>query len=53
MGFHAVEALLRKEAGRVIVQQKGEFRAIPLTEAIEMPKVFRQDIYDIASVLSI
>ncbi|MDK2936446.1 MAG: 6-phosphofructokinase 1 [Eubacteriaceae bacterium] len=53
MGYHAVEALIRKESGRVIVKQKGEFLAVPLLEALDMPKIFRQDIYDIASILSI
>jgi 6-phosphofructokinase 1 len=53
MGYHAVEALIRKESGRVIAKQKGEFLAVPLLEALEMPKIFRQDIYDIASILSI
>ena len=53
MGYYAVDAIVKKETGRVIVQRKDEFLSIPIKEALEMPKVFRQDIYDIATVLSI
>ncbi|HEY5557204.1 ATP-dependent 6-phosphofructokinase [Acetobacterium sp.] len=53
MGYHAVQAIIKKETGSVVVQQHGEYLWIPLEEAILMPKKFRQDIYDIAMVLSI
>lgn len=53
MGYYAVDAIIKKQTGRVIVERKGEFLAIPIKEALEMPKIFRQDIYNIATVLSI
>ncbi|MBK5244838.1 MAG: 6-phosphofructokinase [Eubacteriaceae bacterium] len=53
MGYNAVQAILTKKTGTVMVQQHGAYLGIPLEEAIQMPKIFRQDIYDIAMVLSI
>jgi len=53
MGYNAVQAIIKKETGTVMVQQHGDYLGIPLEEAIQMPKIFRQDIYDIAMVLSI
>ncbi|MGL4606398.1 MAG: 6-phosphofructokinase [Eubacteriaceae bacterium] len=53
MGHNAVEAILRNDTGTVMVQRCGEYLGIPIEEALEMPKIFRKDIYDIASVLSI
>ncbi|MGV8907056.1 MAG: ATP-dependent 6-phosphofructokinase [Acetobacterium sp.] len=53
MGHNAVQAIIKKQTGTVMVQQNGEYLGIPLAEAIQMPKKFRQDIYDIAMVLSI
>lgn len=53
MGYHAVDAILKKVTGQVMVQRNGEFLGIPIKEALEMPKIFRQDVYDIASILSI
>lgn len=53
MGYYAVNSIIKKQIGQVIVQKKGGFLGIPMKEALEMPKVFRQDIYDMALVLSI
>ncbi len=53
MGYYAVDAIIKKQTGRVIVQRNGDFLGIPIKEALEMPKIFRRDIYDIATVLSI
>jgi len=53
MGYNAVQAIIKKQTGRVMVQQNGKYLGIPLEEAIQTPKKFRQDIYDIAMVLSI
>ncbi len=53
MGYNAVQAIIKKETGSVMVQRFGGYQGIPLEEAIQIPKVFRQDIYDIAMVLSI
>lgn len=53
MGYNAVQAIINKKTGTVMVQQHGAYLGIPLEEAIQMPKIFRQDIYDIAMVLSI
>lgn len=53
MGYNAVESIIKKENGCVMVQQNGDYLGIPIEEAIQIPKIFRQDIYDIAMVLSI
>lgn len=53
MGYNAVQAIIKKETGSVMVQRFGVYQGIPLEEAIQMPKIFRQDIYDVAMVLSI
>lgn len=53
MGYNAVQAIIKKETGTVMVKRSGVNTWIPLEEAIETPKIFRQDIYDISMVLSI
>ncbi|KNZ42889.1 ATP-dependent 6-phosphofructokinase [Acetobacterium bakii] len=53
MGYNAIQAIVKKETGSVMVQRLGGYLGIPLEEAIQMKKIFRQDIYDIAMVLSI
>jgi len=53
MGYNAIQAIIKKKTGSVMVQQFGGYLGIPLEEAIHMKKIFRQDIYDIAMVLSI
>jgi len=53
MGYNAVLSIIKKETGRIIVERCGSYLGIPIDEALKMPKIFRQDIYDMASVLSI
>ncbi|MBC3803806.1 ATP-dependent 6-phosphofructokinase [Acetobacterium fimetarium] len=53
MGYNAVMNIIRKTTGCVIVQRCGSYLGIPLEEALQMKKIFRQDIYEMASVLSI
>lgn len=53
MGYNAVMSIIKKTTGCVIVQRCGSYLGIPIEEAIQMKKIFRQDIYDMASVLSI
>jgi len=53
MGYNAVLSIIKKETGTVIAQRCGTYLAIPIAEALQMPKIFRQDIYDMAAVLSI
>lgn len=53
MGYKAVEAIVEGNTGGVVVQQSGEYYIIPLKEALETPKVFKQEVYDVAQILSI
>lgn len=53
MGYNAVLSIVKKETGTVMAQRCGSYLGIPIEEALQMPKIFRQDIYDMASVLSI
>ena len=53
MGYNAVLNIVKKETGTVMAQRCGSYLGIPIDEALQMPKIFRQDIYDMASVLSI
>jgi len=53
MGYNAVMSTIKKETGCVIVQRCGSYLGIPIDEALQMKKIFRQDIYEMASVLSI
>jgi 6-phosphofructokinase 1 len=53
MGYNAVMSTIKKETGCVIVQRCGSYLGIPIDEALQIKKIFRQDIYEMASVLSI
>lgn len=53
MGYKAVESIVDDKTGNVVVQRNGEYIMVPLEEALETPKVFREEMYKIAKVLSI
>lgn len=53
MGYHAVE-LLQKGIGNRVVAMKGESIVdFDITEALDMPRVFDENLYRISAVLSI
>ena len=52
-GYYAVEGIINGDTGCVVVQQDRKYKFLPLEEALAVPKVFKQEMYDIAKVLSI
>ncbi|MEG0310028.1 MAG: ATP-dependent 6-phosphofructokinase, partial [Eubacterium sp.] len=53
MGYKAVESILEGHTGGVIIQRQGEYKMVSLEDALATPKVFREEMYKIAKVLSI
>ncbi len=52
MGYKAVEAIKNDQINTVIVQQKGEYIAMPIEEALAAPKVFNEEMYQIMKILA-
>lgn len=52
MGYKAVEAIEQGNLNTVIVQQKGEYIAMPIEDALAAPKVFNEEMYDIMKILA-
>lgn len=52
MGYHAVELLRDGKSNRVVVMQGEQIVDYDITEALDMPRVFNERLYDIAHDLS-
>lgn len=52
MGYRAVEAIANGEKNTVIVQQKGEYLAMPIEDALQVKKQFNEDMYKMMLALS-
>lgn len=53
MGDKAVQLLLQGIGNRVIAMTNGKIVDYDITEALDMPRVFRKDLYDVAIKISI
>lgn len=53
MGYRAVELLRDGHSNRVVVMRGGKIVDLDITEALAMPRVFNQELYDIAHQISI
>ena len=52
MGAAAVEVLVKGESGRVIGIREGKIVDDDINEALSMPRVFNEELYEIARILS-
>ncbi len=52
MGYKAVEAIHNGDINTVIVQQKGQYIAMPIEEALATPKAFNEELFDVMSILA-
>lgn len=53
MGYKAVELLSQNIGNRVVAMQNGKIVDLDINEALEMPRVFNQELYNIAMSISI
>ena len=53
MGYHAVELLENDIGNRVVAIRRNQIVDYDIKEALDMPKEFNQDLYNLALVLSI
>ena len=53
MGERAVELLAQGKGNRVVAMQGGQIVDFDITEALDMPRVFDKELYDIAKTISI
>ncbi len=53
MGYHAVELLEQNIGNRVVVMNDGKITDLDITEALDMPRVFDENLYKIAMSISI
>ncbi|MGN0194203.1 MAG: 6-phosphofructokinase [Pseudoramibacter sp.] len=53
MGYQAVDAVLKGQFNTMVVNQHGAFKTLDLDEALKMPKVFDEKMYEMIQVLSI
>ncbi len=53
MGYHAVDAILESRVNTMVVTQNSAFKTLDLDEALKMPKVFDEKMYEMIQVLSI
>ena len=53
MGEKAVELLAEGKGNRVVAMQGGQIVDFDITEALDMPRVFDKELYDIAKTISI
>ena len=52
MGYHAVELLRDGKSNRVVVMQGERITDFDITEALNMPRVFDEKLYEISQSLS-
>lgn len=53
MGYHAVELLNEGHSNRVVAMREGKIVDFDITEALDMPRVFDETLYQVAAKLSI
>ncbi|MBE6884606.1 MAG: 6-phosphofructokinase [Ruminococcaceae bacterium] len=53
MGYHAVELLSQGIGNRVVVMKDGKISDLDILEALNMPKVFDDKLYEIANTISL
>jgi 6-phosphofructokinase 1 len=53
MGYKAVELLAEGKGNRVVAMKENKIVDYDITEALEMPRVFNKNLYDIAKTISI
>jgi 6-phosphofructokinase 1 len=53
MGHKAVDLLAEGKGNRVVAMKEGKIVDYDITEALDMPRVFNKDLFDIAKTLSI
>ncbi len=53
MGHKAVDLLAEGKGNRVVAMKNGQIVDFDITEALEMPRVFNEDLYNIAKTISI
>ena len=53
MGYKAVQLLEQNIGNRVVVMQGGKIIDLDINEALDMPRVFDKDLYNIAMSISI
>ena len=53
MGFKAVELLEQNIGNRVVAMQGGKIIDLDINEALDMPRVFDEELYKIAMTISI
>ncbi len=53
MGFKAVELLDQNIGNRVVVMREGKIVDLDINEALDMKRVFDEDLYNIAMSISI
>ena len=53
MGYKAVQLLEQNIGNRVVVMQNGKIIDLDINEALDMPRVFDKDLYNIAMSISI
>ena len=53
MGYMAVEEIAKGHTGIVIVIRNGKYEAVDLEEALNTPKVFDEEMYEMIQILSI
>lgn len=53
MGHKAVDLLAQDIGNRVVAMKEGKIVDFDITEALEMPRVFNKDLFEIAKTISI
>lgn len=53
MGYKAVDLLDKGIGNRVVVMRGGKITDLDITEALDMPRVFDEELYKIAMTISI
>lgn len=53
MGYHAVELLSQGIGNRVVVMKDGKVTDFDILEALNMPKVFDEKLYEVANTISL
>jgi 6-phosphofructokinase 1 len=53
MGYHAVELLSAGVSNRVVATKKGDVVDYDITEALDMQKPFKKELYDMAKIVNI
>ena len=52
MGYKAVQLLEQNIGNRVVVMRNGKITDLDINEALDMPRVFDKDLYNIAMSIS-